>query len=303
MDIFTLQKKIQADKEVRKIIESGEVPVVDLSIFDCLDNLNISDDNKRNAEKTIQAYKDLLGMLKALPPVLRNKCLEVSKKADIIDNQVLEEEDSFLISLYREIDYTNSLDKTIDHYGRPFDRKTFIENHDLILLNTSKEDQIGLREDNLKFVGTWKNDERKIQYFPIISDDVEKALDIFLEYYNDNINNIDNEYDAIVKPIIYHGLLSALQLFKDGNTRYARTIQHVELWGMLNNLVSSDIPLPLIYATRKYLPREEYREFIKNIAINNDDSWDDWISFNISRIQDSIYKSENNIKVLQRKYR
>ena len=45
MDIFTLQKKIQADKEVRKIIESGEVPVVDLSIFDCLDNLNISDDN------------------------------------------------------------------------------------------------------------------------------------------------------------------------------------------------------------------------------------------------------------------
>ena len=53
MDIFTLQKKIQADKEVRKIIESGEVPVVDLSIFDCLDNLNISDDNKRNAEKTI----------------------------------------------------------------------------------------------------------------------------------------------------------------------------------------------------------------------------------------------------------
>ena len=282
MDIFTLQKKIQADKEVRKIIESGEVPVVDLSIFDCLDNLNISDDNKRNAEKTIQAYKDLLGMLKALPPVLRNKCLEVSKKADIIDNQVLEEEDSFLISLYREIDYTNSL---------------------LILLNTSKEDQIGLREDNLKFVGTWKNDERKIQYFPIVSDDVEKALDIFLEYYNDNINNIDNEYDAIVKPIIYHGLLSALQLFKDGNTRYARTIQHVELWGMLNNLVSSDIPLPLIYATRKYLPREEYREFIKNIAITKENAWNEWIDYNISKIRESINQSENNMQVLQRKYR
>ena len=301
MDIFTLQKRIQADKEVRKIIESGEVPVVDLSIFDCLDNLIISDENKKNAEKTIQEYKDLLGMLKALPPVLRNKFLEVSQNDYIVQNQVLEDEDSFLISLYREIDCTSALEKTIDHYGRPFDRKTFIENHDLILLNTSKEDQIGLREDNLKFVGTWKNDERKIQYFPIVSDDVDKALDIFLEYYNDNINYIDNEYDAIIRPIIYHGLLSALQLFKDGNTRYARTIQHVELWGLLNNLISREVPLPLVYATRIY-SNPEYREHIRDIAINNDNCWDEWIDYNISKIRDSIGQRENYTKGLQRKF-
>ena len=303
-DFSLMQKRIQADKEVRKIIESGEVPVVDLSIFDCLDNLNISDDNKVKAENTIYEYQNLLDMLKVLPPLLRTKYLLVSKNADIIDNQVLEEEDSFLISLQREIEYTSSLDETINHYGRPYDEKTFIKNHDLILADTLKEDQMGLRENNLKFVGSWENGERKIQYFPIISDDVEIALNRFLNYYNDNINNIDNEYDAIVKPIIYHGLLAALQLFKDGNTRYARTIQHVELWGMLNNIVSDDIDLPLIYATRQYFPfRSAYRDLIKDIAINSDNSWDNWINFNISRIQDSIYKSEENIKVLQRKYR
>ena len=109
-----------------------------------------------------------------------------------------------------------------------------------------------------------------------------------------------NEYDAIIKPIIYHGLLAALQLFKDGNTRYARTIQHVELWGMLNNIVSDHIDLPLIYATRQYFPfRGEYRDLIKNLAVNQEDAWDDWISFNIliifSSCNNFIYLSCFNI--------
>lgn len=303
-DFSLMQKRIQADKEVRTIIESGENPIVDLSIFDRLDNLKIKDKIIGNADRTIQEYKDLLSMLKVLPPLLRTKYLLVSKNADIIDNQVLEEEDSFLISLQREIEYTSSLDETINHYGRPYDERTFIRNHDLILADTLKEGQMGLREDNLKFVGSWENGERKIQYFPIISDDIEIALEKFLEFYNSNINYIDNEYDAIIRPIIYHGLLATLQLFKDGNTRYARTIQHVELWGLLNDIVSYNIDLPLIYATRQYFPfRAEYRDLIKNIALNNDDAWDNWIDFNISRFQDSIYKSEDNIKVLQRKYR
>lgn len=304
-DFYDRQKRLEADREIRKIIESGEAPVVDLSIFDCLDSLTVKDSIKGKIEFTIEEYQELLNLVKELPPILRTKYLLASKNADIIDNQVLEEEDSFLISLQREIGFVSALDETIEHYGKPYDKDTFVRIHDLLLESTSTEDEVGLREDNVKFVGTWEDGERKIQYFPIISDDVEEALRIFLSFYNANINNVHNEYDAILKPIIYHGLLSALQLFQDGNTRYARTIQHVEMWGMLNNIVDDDIDLPLLYATRQYFPyRGRYRELIKNIAIDNDEeAWDEWFRFNISRIQDSIYKSDTNIKTLQRKYR
>ncbi len=302
---YDRQKRLEADREIRRMIESGKEPVVDLSIFDCLDSLTVKDSIKGRIEYTIEDYQELLNLVKELPPILRTKYLLASKNADIIDNQVLEEEDSFLISLQREIGFVSALDETIEHYGKPYDKDTFVRIHDLLLESTSTEDEVGLREDNVKFVGTWEDGERKIQYFPIVSDDVEEALRIFLSFYNANINNVHNEYDAILKPIIYHGLLSALQLFQDGNTRYARTIQHVEMWGMLNNVVDDDIDLPLLYATRQYFPyRGKYRELIKNIAIDNDEeAWDEWFRFNISRIQDSIYKSDTNIKTLQRKYR
>ena len=215
-----------------------------------------------------------------------------SKNADIIDNQVLEQEDSFLMSLQREIEPISALDQTIDHYGKEFDKETFIKIHDDLLSGTSSEDKVGLRDNNLKFVGTWENNERKIQYFPIISDDVEEALRIFLAYYNANINNVQNEYDAILKPIVYHGLIAALQLFNDGNTRFARTIQHVEMWGMLNKIVEEKIELPITYATRQYFPfRNKYRELIKNIAIEgNEEAWYDWFNFNLLRLQDTKKK-------------
>lgn len=296
---------LKAEEEVRKIIEEGNTPIVDLSIFDYLDILKPSDNLKGKIEYTIEEYEELLKMIKSLPALLQTKYLLTSKNADIIDNQVLEQEDSFLMSLQREIEPISALDQTIDHYGKEFDKETFIKIHDDLLSGTSSEDKVGLRDNNLKFVGTWENNERKIQYFPIISDDVEEALRIFLAYYNANINNVQNEYDAILKPIVYHGLIAALQLFNDGNTRFARTIQHVEMWGMLNKIVEEKIELPITYATRQYFPfRNKYRELIKNIAIEgNEEAWYDWFNFNLLRLQDTIYKSESNVQTLQKRYK
>ncbi len=299
------EEYLNAEAEVRKIIEEGNTPIVDLSIFDYLDTLIPADNIKGKIEYTIEEYEELLKMIKSLPALLQTKYLLTSKNGDVIDNQVLEKEDSFLMALQSEIEPVSALDQTIDHYGKEFDKETFIKIHDTLLSGTSSEDQVGLRDNNLKFVGTWENGERNIQYFPIISDDVEEALRIFLAYYNTNIDNVENEYDALLKPIIYHGLIAALQLFKDGNTRYARTLQHVEMWGMLNNVVDEKIELPITYATRQYFPfRNKYRELIKNIAINgNEEAWNDWFNFNLLRLQDTIYKSTSNVQTLQKRYR
>ena len=222
----------KADEEVRKIIAEGNYPIVDLTIFNYLDQLQASESLKGKIEYTIEIYKDLIKEIKNLPPELKLKYLLTLKNADVIDNQVLEEEDSFLVSLAQNMNSTTALDIAINHYGKEFTKEDFIYLHDYLLTGTSSSDKQGIREDNLKFVGTWENGEKNIQYFPIISDDIDKALTKFLNYYNSNIDNTEKEYDAVLKPIIYHGLIAALQLFKDGNTRFARTIQHVELWGM-----------------------------------------------------------------------
>ena len=300
------EKRVQEEaeeKKVRKLISEGKYPIVDLTIFDYLDELQASENLKGKIEYTMDIYQDLIKQVKDLPPELKLKYLLTLKNADVIDNQVLEEEDSFLISLAQNMDSTTALDIAINHYGKEFTKEDFIYLHDHLLSGTSSSDKQGLRENNLKFVGTWENNEKKIQYFPIISDDIDKALTKFLDFYNSNIDNTEKEYDAVLKPIIYHGLIAALQLFKDGNTRFARTVQHVELWGMLNNIVDKGIEMPIVYATRQYFPfRNQYRELIKNIAIqNSEEAWNEWFNFNLLRIQDNIYKNEQNIEIAKQR--
>ncbi|MBR2708525.1 MAG: Fic family protein [Bacilli bacterium] len=293
----------KADEEVRKIIAEGNYPIVDLTIFNYLDQLQASESLKGKIEYTIEIYKDLIKEIKNLPPELKLKYLLTLKNADVIDNQVLEEEDSFLVSLAQNMNSTTALDIAINHYGKEFTKEDFIYLHDYLLTGTSSSDKQGIREDNLKFVGTWENGEKNIQYFPIISDDIDKALTKFLNYYNSNIDNTEKEYDAVLKPIIYHGLIAALQLFKDGNTRFARTIQHVELWGMLNNIVDKGIEMPIVYPTRQCFPfRNKYRDLIKNIAVqNSEEAWNEWFNFNLLRIQDNIYKNEQNIELAKQR--
>ena len=293
----------QAVEEVNKIISEGKVPIVDLNIFNYLDQLQASESLKGKIEYTMEIYEDLINQIKNLPPELKLKYLLTLKNADVIDNQVLEKEDSFLISLAQSMNPMSALDIAISHYGKEYTKEEFIYLHDFLLEGTSSNDKKGLREDNLKFVGTWDGNEKNIQYFPILSDDIDKALTKLLNYYNSNIDNTEKEYDAVLKPIIYHGLIAALQLFKDGNTRLARVIQHVELWGMLNNMVDKGIEMPIIYATRQYFPfRNQYRQLIKDIVVqNSEEAWNEWFNFNLRRIQDNIYKNEENIEIAKQR--
>ena len=57
--------------------------------------------------------------------------------------------------------------------------------------------------------------------------------------------------------------------------------------------------MPIVYATRQYFPyRNQYRDLIKNIAVqNNEEAWDEWFSFNLRRIQDNIYLNKQNIEL------
>ncbi len=61
----------RADDEVRHMIADGVAPIVDLSIFNCLDSLKPTDSVKGRIEYTIEEYNELLKMIKELPALLQ----------------------------------------------------------------------------------------------------------------------------------------------------------------------------------------------------------------------------------------
>lgn len=293
------KEKLAID-EVNKLIITKQYPIVDLNIFDYPTQLNPSEQIKGLIEYTLEIYNDLLNDINLLGDYLKNKYLLTLKNADLIDNQAIEKENTFLITLYSTIANKHAIDTLIDNYDKPLTKEELIQIHEQLLTGTSSEKKIGLRTNNLKFVGTWNNSERNIQYFPILEQNIDQALDKLIQLYNSNTNNT-NIYNSILNPIIYHGLIATLQLFKDGNTRLARLIQHAELWKQTNKIVDTPIELPIIYASRQYYAyRDEYRNLIKNIAINPDEeAWNNWIKFNLKRIQDNIYTNTANIQTLK----
>lgn len=290
----------KAEEEVKKAMDSG-VPVVGMDVFNCLRQLNINNQIINSAAYTYELYEDLVKKILDLDPEMRNRFLVQLKNADIIDNQAMEKEDSFLISLYNSFEDKTAIDLLIENYGEKLDKEKLVTIHDKILKGTSSSKKTGLRTNNLKFVGSWENDERKIQYFPILDSQIDAAINEFLAFYNSNINLISQESDIFVKPIIYHGLLATLQLFKDGNTRFARTLQNVEIWGLFNTQLEKQIDLPILYASRQYFPyRNDYRGLVKDIAVNhNEEAWNNWISFNLKRLQESLYVDDQRLEIIK----
>lgn len=294
----TTEEKVK--KEIQDAIKNG-AKVIDLSIFDGLDKLNLEDRTINEAEFSIDIYREYVKHILELNEIQKERFLKTLKNADVIDNQLIEKENSFLISFYRSSHSRSAIDELINHYGKEFTKEEFVKYHDILLKGTSSEDKSGLRTNNYKFVGSIENGIRSIQYFPILYENIPEALNTLLSYYNANINKVDKEYDIFIRPIVYHGLIAALQLFQDGNTRYARLFQNVEIWGLANNILEGNINLPAAYPTKQYFSvREDYRKLIKNIVLENtSDAWNEWIKFNLRIIQNSIWLNEENINTLK----
>lgn len=302
--MYTKEQMERIKKEIAKAICEG-AKVVDLSIFEVLDNYTPSEIVKNYVSYTLELYQDYLKSIKSLDAKSQELLLQALKDWDVLDNQMVEKENPLLISMYKMEHKKTAIDSLIQNYGRLMTEDCFIRNHDLLIQGSSSEEKLGLRCDDLKFVGNNINGKRHIEYFPLLEKDIKTALDTFISYYNTHVNELNNDYDMFIRPIIYHGLIAALQLFKDGNTRYARLIQHVELWGLLNVYLKQETALPIIYATRQYYAvRENYRDLITKIVLNNDnESWDEWIKFNLKCLQNNIWKNEESIKELKlRKY-
>lgn len=299
----------KAQQEVESIIASG-APIVKMNIFDVLDNYVPSERIKNIIEYTKDLYVELYDKLSEYTDDEKLMFLKALKESDIIDNQSIEKEDSFLIALRRNFESVFSIDLLLEKVNNNeyISKEDFINIHDTLLIGTSSENKLGLRDNDLKFVGSYQSnpqtkyfyENRAISYFPLKHTEIDAALDKFLNFYNSGIRPND-KYDVILLPMVCHGLIAALQLFKDGNTRYGRLFQNVLLHKLANDELNIDLELPLVYATRQYAAyREEYRKKIENIVLNNNvEAWEDWFSFNLKRIQDGIFYNSNCLDSLQ----
>ncbi len=280
-------------EELLKLRNSGNYPVVNLKIFDSIKKINLSSRTLNNLEYTEEVYIERINTLKSLDEIVQDKYLNKIKEIENMDNQSLEKEDYFLIDLFQEITNENPIDYLLN---TDMNKESFIEGHKLILKGTSRDDlsTVDHRHNNDTFISCkGPNDEVIPYYFALDHKDIPEAIDRIVEYYNSN-----SDTNVFEKGIITHGLVAALQMFNDGNTRYARLLQYLKIHELSNKLLKTDSDKPLLYGTRAYFPfRGDYRQKMADLVTEgNNDAWNDWINFNLNRIQDRMSYEEPKIE-------
>lgn len=279
---------------VEKMRKSGDIPTVNLKIFDSIYSLPFSQFVVDHENDTEELYTHYINDVLELKDDDLISYLNAIKSVEIVDNQSLEKEDSFLMSLYMQTERTNAIDFLINN-GVTLNRDAFINAHKLILKGTSSQkfSDKDHRIDNEAFVVRVENGNPMIRYFALLYTDIEEAIKKIMEFYN------SDTYDdrIFLKSQIIHGLVASLQLFDDGNTRYARILQNLKLSELTNKKYNYNLPLPALYGTRSYFPyRSKYRELIGNLAINpNYENWDTWFNFNLNRTEDAIFFIDNKL--------
>lgn len=293
----------EAIQEIDELLKNDIYKMVNLSLFENIHNIELSSDTRKQYRFILMAYKEYINTVSKLSLDMRERFLTALRKADVIDNHKLEKEDSFLMALYLQTQRKTAIDEMINHSISNISIPFLQYIHELLMEGTSKENQdnYNFRKDNYKFVGKYSaTGERIIQYFPIDYRETEIAADEFLRYYN-NKENMDEDH-LLIKPFVIHGLLAALQLFNDGNTRLARLFQQIKLWNMTNQVWNTNLEVPALYITRSCYPfKEQSRYLIYQLVLNaNNESWNNWIKFNLRRLEDQIYYNESHLMQLEK---
>lgn len=289
----------QIEKEVLETIESGKYPIASAKIIKSIIGVNISNKTNNEINYTKELYLEYINELNKLDEEKLNQFLLLLKSSDVVENQKIGKEDSFLMSLYSRIQKTHAIDELLNTPILNMDNLKKI--HEVLMVGTSSQflDNYSFRTNDRKFVGSVENGKRIISYFPILSNEIENAVLEFLDYYNSK----DANEDVFLKPILIHGILAALQVFEDGNTRLSRLLQHVKILENTNRIYKTNYKWPIIYVSRMYYQYIcNYRNAIKDLVVDSSsDNVNEWLIFNYRRIQEQILKNNCNIsKILKR---
>ena len=275
-------------------------------MFDRLSELEMTDDLFLHLEYTQDLLSEYLSdviSLEGKKPGLV-EFLKALRSGDVVDNQDLERENMFLVILYSQLSRETAMGRLIRYVksDKQLTGRDLFSLNNTLLYGTLSEGVASVRDNNARVVGKFVNGERIIDYFPIDYRDVRVAADKIADIYNGRLTG--ELYDNVfIQPFLIHGLLGALQLFNDGNTRMGRVMQHSLIWQLINERMGYQFEMPPLYATKNYFAsRDKYRELIANLVkVGDNKAWSDWFEFNLYKVEDTIYTGRENIRVLKRK--
>ena len=297
-----LNKTALDNKEKQKYEEmrnSGLYPIVNLSIFETVADLKISDYTLEHEQETVEKYSVYLDHVLNMNQSELKNYLTAIKKMEILDTQLLESEDSYLMKIYLEQHKLSAVDYLLKAQKYPttdLTKEKLIHTHKKILEGTPSSIYLDrdYRTSNATYVSKSGRGETQIHYFALDYHDIEQGIMNLTLYYNSNFHN---QY-TLIKPVMIHGLVGALQMFDDGNTRCGRILQNAKVYELTKKNMKVDLSSPALYSSRAYKQyREQYRNKLGDIAINpSEENWNSWINFNLNRIEDQTYYMDNKLK-------
>lgn len=292
--------------ELEKLRNSGEYAVAKLEMLDRVHELEMTSKLNSHIEYLNEVFIEYLDELMELdghkPGLL--EFLKAIKFEDVKANHCLERENPFLISLYSQMTKETMMGRLIKYAknDKKLTGKDIFSLHNTLLDGTISEGFSSIRTDNNTFVGGYVNGVMEIDYFPVDYNDIRDSADALANIYNYRLDG-DFYNNLFIQPFLLHGLFAALQMFKDGNTRMGRVMQHALLWKYIGTQTEYRFDSPPIFATQSYFPyRKQYRDKVKDLVIVGDNnSWYRWFEFNLDRIEDTIDFNKQNIKELKRR--
>lgn len=288
-------RQLDFEKHSAKIVKFHEI----LNSVKCLE---ILPEVKEEIAITNENYLNYINKIKMLEETDYKYFIETMKLEEKIRTQALEEDikklnvvEGFMNPKIRKdsIEYIN---EKINSYGN-----LIIPNikrvHSIVMdgVSLEKEKNKSFRVKDV-FVGYYDNNLPVVQYIPPKPSEIEEYMKEILDWLNNSKCECEEEF-CFLNPIITHALIAILQPFHDGNTRVGRLVQYASMMHHHNIIHNYKFNSPIIYLSREYQPfRASYRENIANIAMDpSNDTWNQWILFNLYRIQDRILYANNFI--------
>ena len=250
-------------------------------------------------------YKQYLENILSMKKTKQESYLKGIKVQEIMDTQLLEQEDSYLLALYMQTHRESAMDYLLKQQRSPLDfltREEFIKAHKKLLQGTFSGQKYGknnYRTNNFTYVSKSGKEWNAIHYFALPCEEIESGIMNLTIYYNSLIHN----EHTLIKPCLVHGLVGALQMFDDGNTRMGRMLQNVKIYELTEDNLKYYLISPALYSSKSYLDyREQYRNKLGDVAIKpSDESWNHWINFNLNRMEDQIYYMNNKLLDYQKR--
>lgn len=253
-------------------------------------------DNKEHIKESLEVYKNYLNTLVSLSSNNRIIFLNALKKKELTNNQEMECQDSFLAELDSEYNGNDSIEfmTNILLDTNNFSKEKIKMIHRILMRNT-KDDYALNKNYRERVVSVYEYHYGKgiVSYIPPVPEEINKYMRTIIKYLNHNSKEC--EENVLLKPIVSHAYIAALQPFDNGNTRLARLLQYGEIFKLTRDILDIRIEKPALYFSEIYLlSGSDYRLKIKELVETQE--WNQWIKYNLYKIDDQLHYNNNQLE-------